>query len=314
MPIIHVLQPGFQTTFQDLGRFGHAHLGISASGAADAFSMRVGNLLVGNAENSSALEMTLTGGEFQFEDSCIVALTGSDFEPKLNGESAPLWHSFKVPAGGRLRLGSTKNGARCYLCVGGGFEVPSILGSRSTQLLTNLGGMNGRALKRSDVLQAKNFPAENLKPIATESYLVTAASYQGEIRVTEGMQADCFSSLELEKFYSAQYIISEDSNRMGLRLASPKLTHLGNPEIITEGAPLGAIQIPPSGEPIILFVEHQTTGGYPKIANVISADMHFVGQLRPRDEVRFRKISLEEAYSQLREQERLIQSLRDLTQ
>jgi len=313
MSLIRVLHPGFQTTIQDLGRFGFAHLGISASGAADALSLRIGNLLVGNKEGSAALEMTLLGGEFEFKESCVVALTGSDFEPRLNGQSISLWCSHTVPAGGHLQLGATKSGARCYLCVAGGFDVPLTLGSSSTHLLTGLGGLGGRTLKKGDILRVKSPAHPNLKPKTIDDRFVSAFHGEHVVRVTEGIQSHYFTNVELQQFYSSAYTVSEDSNRMGLRFTGPKLAHAHDSEIVTEGTPLGAVQIPKNGEPIVLFVEHQTTGGYPKIANVISADMHFMGQLRPQDSVRFRKISFEEAISLLHEQERFVQSMsRDL--
>ena len=311
---VHVINPGFQTTIQDLGRFGYAHLGISSSGAADALSLRIGNLLVGNPEDAPALEMTLVGGEFEFEESSVIALTGSDFEPALNGQSIPLWASVKVRSGERLKLDATKSGARCYLCVKGGFEIPLMLGSCSTHILTTIGGFDGRALKRGDILQTKSLADPGFKPKTIDDRFASAFFRRQEIRVTEGLQSDQFEKTEVERFYSSNYSVSEDSNRMGLRLKGIKLSHSRSPEIITEGAPLGAIQIPQDGEPIVLFVEHQTTGGYPKIANVIAADMHRVGQLRPRDSVRFRKVSIPEALSYLSEQERFIQSVRGLPQ
>lgn len=310
MTAVRVVQPGFQTTIQDLGRFGYAHLGISASGAADALSLRIGNLLVGNSEGASALEMTLVGGEFEFEERCIIALTGSDFKPMLNGHQLPMWQSCNVPAGARLRLNATNSGSRCYLCVAGGFTVHSTLGSSSTHLLTKLGGLDGGALKKGDVLQVKQILEKSFRARIIDERVVSALLQKSEIHVTEGLQSVYFSSEDLDRFYVSTYVVSGDSNRMGLRLTGPKITHAGEAEIVTEGAPLGAVQIPQSGEPIVLFVEHQTTGGYPKIANVIGADMHVVGQLKPRDSIRFRKVTFAGALARLREQESLVQSIR----
>lgn len=311
MTEIRVLEPGFLTSIQDLGRFGYAHLGVSASGAADSLALRIGNLLVGNKEEAAGLEMTLTGGLYEFDKPCSVAITGSHFSPRLDSSEAPLWKAFNVAAGQRLKIGATQEGARCYLCVQGGFDLPLTLGSYSTHLMTSLGGCSGRALKEGDVLKVLS----NTHAIAEAPSEDFSSWYQRDVlKVTAGLQEDFFPKKEIDLFYSSSYEVSEDSNRMGLRLLGPRLQHIAGSEIVTEGAPLGAVQVPQSGKPIILFVEHQTTGGYPKIANIISADMHRVGQLRPRDVVRFRKVSLEEARSAFLDRERLVDSIRRLIQ
>lgn len=281
---------------QDLGRPGYAHLGISASGAADAPSLRAGNLLVGNAEGAAALEMTLAGGTFEFESGARAALTGADFDA-----DAPMWQAFEVKPGERLRCGRARSGARCYLCVSGGIDVPPVLGSASTHLLTGIGGFEGRALKRDDLLRlGRTKQSGRPAPVLSRRPRPHPA-----LRVTRGTQADWF---DLGEFCRAAWQVKEDSDRMGLRLRGPALDrHAGH--MLTEGVPLGAVQVPPDGQPIILFVEHQTTGGYPKIANVISADLHAVGQLRPRDEARFEEVSIETALSLLREQEEWLHSL-----
>jgi len=284
---LSVLSPGLLTTVQDLGRYGYGHLGVSASGAADALSLRAGNLLVGNAENAPALEMTLLGGAFEFSANTTVALTGSDFDG-----GAPWWSAFEVKAGEALRLGPTRSGARCYLCVRGGISVPMLLGSASTHLLTGMGGFEGRALRKGDVLAIGGDTAGPPRRGALRFQI-----RRDVLRVTDGPQRDWFA----QGLDGLVYKVGEESDRMGLRLQGPKIDCAR--ELVTEGVSLGAIQVPRGGEPIILFVEHQTTGGYPKIANVISADLPAVGQLRPRDEVRFERVSLDEAWRLLREQE-----------
>jgi biotin-dependent carboxylase-like uncharacterized protein len=280
------------TTVQDLGRPGYAHLGISTSGAADALSLRAGNLLVGNPEGGAALEMTLAGGTFEFESSAVVALTGADFDASI-----PMWTAIAVKPGDQVRCGHARCGARCYLCISGGIEVPLLLGSASTHLLTGLGGHQGRALKRDDVLSCRTglraCPSRTVRGYIDRN--ATAA-----IRVTTPANA--------EALCRAAWEVQSDSNRMGLRLSGPTLEgHTGH--MLTEGVPLGAIQVPPGGQPIILFVEHQTTGGYPKIANVISADFHAVGQLRPRDHVCFEQVSIDAALTLLEAQEEWFHSL-----
>jgi antagonist of KipI len=284
---MRVLSPGLLTTVQDLGRYGYAHLGVSASGVADALSLRAGNLLVGNAENAAALEMTLLGGAFEFSANTTVALTGSEFDG-----GAPWWSAFEVKAGEALRLGPTRAGARCYLCVRGGISVPMVLGSASTHLLTGMGGFEGRALRKGDVLAIGSDTTGPPRRGALRFQI-----RRDVLRVTDGPQRDWFA----QGLDGLVYKVGEESDRMGLRLQGPKIDCAR--ELVTEGVSLGAIQVPRGGEPIILFVEHQTTGGYPKIANVISADLSAVGQLRPRDEVRFERVSLDEAWRLLREQE-----------
>jgi len=292
-PEIRVVSPGFLTTVQDLGRPGYAHLGISRSGAADSLSLRVGNLLVGNPGNAGALEITLVGGAFEFSAAAVVALTGSEFTAEV-----PWWSAFEVTAGCTLRIGPTRSGARCYLSVRGGIAVPPVLGSASTHLLTGLGGVEGRALRKGDVLPVGDKIAG---PVRRGAF--PFAIGRDVVRVTDGPQRAWFAA----GIDGLDYRVAEDSNRMGLRLLGPKLECTR--ELLTEGVSLGAIQVPPEGQPIILFVEHQTTGGYPKIANVISADLPAVGQLRPRDEVRFECVSIDRALELLREQEERICSV-----
>ncbi|NWG12872.1 MAG: biotin-dependent carboxyltransferase [Acidobacteria bacterium] len=304
MPL-RVTSAGFQTTVQDAGRQGYAHLGVSASGAADAVSMRFGNLLVGNPEHAPALEMTLVGGSFLFDEAAVIALTGSDFDPLLDGDSVPMWTSIPVAAGQQLSCRATKSGARCYLCISGGIRVPPVLGSASTHLMTGLGGHLGRALRAGDELELGK-PRQEAAGWWRLPDQVVDRLKRRVIRVTEGPQSDVYAARALSEFASSVYFVSEDSNRMGIRLRGNPLPWRQVCDMLTEGVSLGAIQVPPDGQPIILFVEHQTTGGYPKIANVISADMHAVGQLRPRDSVRFEFVSLDTAYELLAELEALI--------
>lgn len=309
MSVIEVLASGLQTTVQDLGREGFGPLGVSPSGAADAISLRVGNRLVGNPEGAAALEMTLLGGTFRFPQGGVLALTGSDFGATLDSEPVAPWCSFRANPGQTLKLGPTRSGARSYLCVQGGIEVKPFLGSASTHLLSGLGGLEGRALRKGDILQIHSLDS-------TRKYRKTALSPRAlqqlspgkVLRVTPGPQGDCFPDSSQRLFYTGTYRVSEESNRMGLRLEGPAIAMGSAGQMITEGVSLGAIQITSSGLPIILFVEQQTTGGYAKIANVISADLHSLGQLRPRDEIRFELVNWETARSLLLEQEKLIAS------
>ena len=293
MSCIHVLAPGFLTTVQDLGRFGYAHFGISASGAADPLALRAGNLLVGNAENAPALEMTLTGGEFAFDGNVVISVTGSDFESPI-----PMWQPVEIRSGEILRFGPSRSGSRCYLSVRGGLDAPLVMGSASVHLIT---GVGGRPLRRGDVLPIGDRAVRRPRRPALGVPLHQEIAC---LRTTAGPQARWFG----DELYAVGYHVREQSNRMGIRLQGPALTSPDG-HMITEGVPLGAVQAPPDGQPIILFVEHQTTGGYPKPANVISADFWRLGQLRPRDEVRFERITMEGALALLRDQEAWLYSL-----
>lgn len=284
------------TTVQDLGRYGYGPIGVSPSGAADPIALRLGNLAVGNAEGAAALEMTLIGGTFVFPAGALVALAGSDFSAPI-----PLWTTTLIEPGGTLKLGPTKSGARCYLCVAGGIDVPLLLGSASTHILTGLGGFEGRALRKGDVLKIGE---ANGKPRTIPSSLIDSLSPRKLLRATVGAQTAWFSKQSIERFYGGVYKVTEESNRMGLRLEGAALETPHSGQMTSEGVSLGAIQVPAGGQPIILFVEQQTTGGYPKIANIISADLPSVGQLRPRDEIRFEFVEAQTARSLIVEQSR----------
>jgi len=289
--LIQVAAPGLQTTVQDLGRFGWAQYGVSASGAADALSLRAANLLAGNAENAAALEMTLVGPTLVFERGAVVVLGGSDF-----GAGLPLWTPVEVTAGQRLKFGATRSGARGYVAVRGGLAAARPMGSASTHVLT---GVGGRPLRKGDVLRIGEEAVGRARPGAAPPF---AAS--GPLRVTAGPQAERFG----EELYGPVYVVAEESNRMGIRLRGAAIPSPAG-GMLTEGTCLGAVQIPPDGQPIILFVEHQTTGGYPKPANVVSADFWRLGQLRPRDEVSFDLVTIDQALGLLQEQERWVYSL-----
>jgi antagonist of KipI len=305
MSVMQILTPGLLTTVQDLGREGFGPLGVSPSGAADPVALRVGNRLAGNAERAAALEMTLLGGTFLFPDGGVIALTGSDFGTTLDGVPAALWTSLLVKPGQTLRLGSTRSGARCYLCVQGGIVVEPFLDSASTHLLSGLGGFQGRALRKGDVLEIGTARARYRKKSVPPALLQKLAPRK-ILRATPGPQSERFSASSQELFYGSVYRVAEESNRMGLRLEGPSLPESAGGEMITEGVSLGAIQITAGGAPIILFVEQQTTGGYAKIANVITADLPSLGQLRPRDEIRFELVDWDTARTLLLEQEELL--------
>ncbi|HEX8835812.1 MAG TPA: biotin-dependent carboxyltransferase family protein [Candidatus Acidoferrum sp.] len=318
MRVIEVLVPGLLTTVQDLGREGFGPMGVSPSGAADRIALRIGNRLVGNAESAAALEMTLLGGTFLFPEGALAALTGSDFGAALDGAELRPWTSFEVKPGQTLGLGPTRSGARCYLCTQGGIVVKPFLGSASTHLLSGLGGYEGRALRKGDVLKmGPGIPAcspYSSRALRTNRSQKVTPKIQERLlprkilRVTAGPQSGWFSQAAEKVLYGGTYRVSEEANRMGLRLHGPPLPEGAHGAMISEGVSLGAVQIASGGMPIILFVEQQTTGGYAKMANVISADLSSLGQLRPRDAIRFERVTFETARKLWMEQEKLVTS------
>jgi antagonist of KipI len=287
-----VLTPGLLTTVQDLGRPGYAALGVSAAGAADPIALRAGNRLVGNPEGSPAIEITLVGPALRFESEAWVALTGDAEE----------WSARRIAAGETLACGPCRGGARSYLCVRGGIDVPRVMGSASTHVATGLGGIAGRALRSGDRLvfgEARSEPlARAVDPRAIPGY-----GGDGPFRVVDGPQRAWFTRGAHDRFEAAPWDVTEACDRMGIRLAGEQLERRDARELVTEGVASGAIQVASSGQPIVLFVDHQTTGGYPKIASVIAADLARLGRVRPRDRLRFRRVELSVAWSALREQE-----------
>jgi antagonist of KipI len=293
---IRVVKPGLQTTIQDLGRFGLAHLGVSPCGAADSLSFRASNRLLGNPDSAAGLEMTILGADIEFEHDTVFALAGCEFQASLNGRAVPFWRATNAGVGERLEIGPAREGARCYLCIAGGFDVPEVLGSRSTDVRAGFGGLEGRALRRGDRLIAGRCVGP---PSA-----IDAAHLQ---RFLRGPVIRVIANADTAPLCADEYRVRPDSNRLGLRLSGlPVVTE--HCELLTEGVALGAVQLPPDGQPIILFVDQQTTGGYAKLAHVISADLPKVGQLRPGDRVRFRTVDLTTAQEALWQQERELRS------
>lgn len=311
MSALVVESPGLLTTVQDLGRIGFGPLGVSPSGAADPIALRLANLLVGNPAGAAALEMTLVGGCFLFPDGATIAITGADCGPTMEGRPLELWTSHALPPGAKVAFGPTRNYARCYLAVAGGIQVAPFLGSSSTHLLSGLGGFHGRALRKGDTLPlgrpGKEIPCKTVSPA-----VLLHLKPRKKLRVTDGPQSEKFSDETRQIFFRTLFQVSEQSDRLGIRLNGEALPAVNTGDMITEGVTLGAIQITPSGQPIILGVDQQTAGGYPKIANVIGADLHRLGQLRPRDEVRFERTSFAVARVLWIEQERLLSDPKQL--
>ena len=303
---LEVLREGLQSTVQDQGRFGYAHLGVSASGAADNFSLIIGNILVGNPKHYAGIEMTIIGDKYRFKSDAYIALTGSEFEAELDNNSIPFWKRLLIKKGQILDIRSTKNGARCYLCVAGGINIKDVMGAKTTHLTSGIGGLHGRILKKLDELDF-GLLDDSIKPIQNLNDSITTDTKI--IKVTKGVQWSWFDKNQKNKLFQHQYQVEELSNRMGLRLFGNAIKTNRENEITTAGISLGSIQIPGGGQPIISFVEHQTTGGYPIIANVISADIRKLGQLKAGDCFQFELISLGSAEKLKVDQEKFIHNL-----
>ena len=295
--MIHVFKPGLLTTVQDLGRPKFAHLGLSPAGAADSLSFQIANLIVGNAPDTPALEITLLGPTLEFEVGATVAISGSP-----TSTSIPINEPFQVEAGQKIILGSLLDGARTYFAVRGGIVVPQVLNSCSTFIPAKLGGFDGRALRTGDRLAIGANVLGPCKKISADLLKEFSELNRGPLRVTASLQYDWFGQKGVRSFEEQAFTVSDVSNRSGVRLRGEPIISDVKRELLTEGVALGAVQIPPDGQPIILFVDQQTTGGYPKIANVIAADIPRVGQLRPRDKVRFSFVTIPEAIELLRQQ------------
>ena len=280
--MIEILNPGALATLQNLGQYQEAHHAVSAGGAADALSLILGNRLVGNAPDAVGIEMTMRGATLRFNVDATFALTGAPFEATLDGQPVPHWQGQAVRAGQQLRLYASPVGIRCYLTVAGGLRGPVNVPLRATDRI-----QIGAVRHEPRALPPAWLPRFDEQPVL--------------LRITPGAQIDRFWAATRGVLTLSEYEVTADSNRRGIRLEGPKLRAAESSELITEGVPLGAIQVPASGQPIILFVDQQTTGGYAKIANVILRDVHKLGQLRPRDRVRFEFVTLEEAKRLYRE-------------
>lgn len=311
--MITVIQPGTFTTVQDLRRVGFQSAGVPECGAVDKFSMRCANLLVGNLEWEPVLEITLFGPQITFDNPAIVAVTGANLSPILDGESVENWTSFSVPAGGILSFGGPVTGARSYLSFAGGIRsspVAEVMGSYSTYVPGGFGGFGGRPLKAGDELEIGEANLNEFKQREFPSH--PQFSEDALLRVLLGPQDHLFTDDSIQLISSSDYQVSVDSDRMGIRLEGAPLTHLNSPDVVSDGTAFGTIQVPGSGLPIILSADRGTTGGYPKIATVISADHSKLGQLIPGNTVRFSVVSRKLALKALRQQERMLDSLRDL--
>ncbi len=290
---MRIIKSGPLTTVQDLGRLGYQDRGVPVSGAVDQYALRLGNLIVGNLEGEAALEITLGGLEAEFLQDASFALTGAESAARLNKEAVSFWRKIAAFKGDRLIIDHSRNGARIYLALAGGIEVPPVMGSKSTYLRGGFGGYQGRALRKGDRLDCGPEREAGLPEIPPG--LRPAYSDNPTLRVVLGPQDEEITDQGLLTFRSSPYVLTRQMDRMGCRLEGPKITHRRGPDIISDGTSFGAIQIPGSGQPIILLADRQTTGGYVKIASVIAVDWSLIAQALPGRTIRFEEVSLEEA-------------------
>ena len=304
--MIKVISPGLQTTVQDVGRIGHYEVGMPPSGAMDKYSYAAGNMLAGNANGAASLEITYMGPVLEFQQDAVIALTGGEIPPKINGESAPMWETLEIKTGDTLSFDFVKGGARVYLAVQGGIDVPLIMDSRSTYTLCGIGGLEGRALQEGDELQIGNETEQQIK-IGTRipDEFIPAFSKQHDIRVIMGLCSYRLTEESKERFLSLEWTVTPEANRVGYRFKGERLNFVdreqpfgagSNPSNVVDlGYPIGSIQVPDGVEPIALLNDAVTGGGYATIATVISSDLNKMAQAKTNEKVRFVSVTIEEA-------------------
>lgn len=318
---VKVIHPGLLTTIQDLGRVGSQKFGVIVSGAMDPFSLRIANLLVGNPEGEGALEITLFGTTLQFKSDQLVAITGGNLQPTIDGEKAPMWRPILIRKGSILKFKSAITGCRAYVAFAGGIEIPDVMGSKSTYLRAAIGGLKGRALQKGDEFTCghysiigKAFAWQLEKMDDHFSWSVNYKEFfsfkqRQTIRVLRGAEFERFDQSSKQTFFSIPYTLTTQADRMGYRLEGKPLSLAEKFELLSEGVTYGTIQVPSNGQPIILMADRQTTGGYPKIGQVISVDLPLLAQLQPKAEILFKEVPLEQAESELIEKEIFLNEL-----
>ena len=303
---IRVKSPGLLTTVQDTGRFGEYALGMPPSGAMDVFSYQVGNYLVGNEEGVAGLEITYFGPELEFTEGAVIAVTGAEMPPKINGEEAPTWEALEVGEGDVLSFDYLKNGARSYLAVAGGIDVPLFMHSRSTYTLIGLGGHEGRALQEGDELsigESANGSGQVGKRVDDDH--IPAYSKETELRVIIGLASYRLTEESMEEFLNTTWTVTPDADRVGYRYRGGELKFVEREQpagagsdpanVVDFGYPIGSIQVPGGVEPIVLMNDAVTGGGYATIGTVISADRDKLAQTKTNDKTTFRSVELDEA-------------------
>jgi len=298
--MIRVLEPGPLTTVQDGGRVGQLRYGIPPSGPVDRRAFVLANRLVGNDDTAAALECTYMGPRFEVDRACAIAVTGAPAPVRVNQEPAPAWTTIVLRPGDQVRIGAPRAGVFSYVALAGGIDVPVVLGSRATYVRGRLGGLEGRALHAGDVLRL--VPTSAPRPRRTvDPRGIPDFGGEPEIRVVLGPQADRFTDDGIAALLGSAYEMLPQSDRMGARLRGPRIGHARGHDIISDGIPLGGIQVPGDGQPIVLLVDRQSTGGYTKVATVCSIDIARVGQVKPGQRLTFRAIDVADAHRLRRE-------------
>lgn len=315
---LEILEPGALTTVQDLGRFGYMNKGFSVSGAVDTWSMQTANLLVGNEPGEAVLEATIAGPSIRFLCSTVTAVTGADMSPALNGELCPMNQALPVHEGDVLTLGFAAKGCRAYVAFAGGMDIPKVLGSKSTNLKCGLGGFQGRALKKGDMISLVKktgflFHMENRIYTPGEEPFGTVMGADGipVLRVIKGPQADCFTEKGQKTLERAVYTVTNDSNRMACKLSGEPVEFVNGGDIISDGITTGSIQVSSGGMPIVMLADHQTTGGYAKIGTVISVDIPALAQRKPGEKVRFQYVSVEAGQNLYQQRKKYLEQLKE---
>jgi len=304
--MISVIKPGLQTTVQDKGRIGYYEIGMPPSGAMDKYAFTVANLLVGNNPNAAVLEITYLGPVLQFGKRMRISLTGGQIPPRINGQSVPMWTTLEVQEGDELSFDFVQLGARVYLAVEGGIDVPLVMNSRSTYTLIGIGGYEGRALAAGDLLQVADMHEKEVAVgTQVDPQLIPAYSRSHEIRVVMGLCSYRLTEESKETFLTTEWTVTPEANRTGYRHRGERLQFVereqpfgagSNPSNVTDlGYPIGSIQVPDGVEPIVLLHDAVTGGGYATIATVISADLDRMAQIKTNEKVRFVPVTLEDA-------------------
>ncbi|MGC4035485.1 MAG: biotin-dependent carboxyltransferase family protein [Chitinophagaceae bacterium] len=312
-----VIKPGILDTLQDGGRYGYQHLGINPGGVMDRYSAQVVNMLVGNDPCEAVIEMHFPAAAYLFQQETIIAVGGADFIPSIDGDEIPLWHPVIISRNSILQFHNIKKGAECYLAVRGGFAIPTWLNSYSTHLKAGVGGFEGRALQKDDVIHFKK-PAHCSQFLSEKEFLVLPWQADtrwdelttGKIAVIPGHEWDWLNWTKQSEFLNNSFTVSTSSDRMGYRLNGVPLYPEVKTELISSAVSFGTIQLLPDGQMIVLMADHQTAGGYPRIAHVISAHLPRLAQVRPGEKIQFYFTELETAESLLCKQKHHLAQLK----
>ncbi|EFI41778.1 biotin-dependent carboxyltransferase family protein [Peptoniphilus sp. oral taxon 386] len=311
MAKIKVLNGGIYTTVQDYGRIGYQKFGIAPAGVMDEYSYELANALTGNKRGEAVLEITYLGPMLKFEDEVVIAVTGANVSPKIDGVPINMYESYKIGAGSTLSFGKLIDGVRAYLAFGGEIDVPVVNGSKSTLVKSKIGGYEGRPLKAGDEFEVKVNEAAKEGKILPDKYKAQINKFN-VIRVVLGPQDDYFTEDGIKKlFRSGGYTLTKNIDRMGIRLDGAALEHKTAADIISDGTVMGAVQVPSDGHPIILMADRQTTGGYTKIGTVIKEDIAKIAQMGAMNKLCFTEISLSDAQKEYEKFEQKILDARE---